>query len=102
MARVVAGMFSMINITTMRDTILRGAVTIRFVVGISQAVDRSRSRNECNRDWRSHKASQSERGKKCPDTGSNAFGQPIQHFLRFADNSNARHGDYPPDAGTVK
>jgi hypothetical protein len=81
----------MINITTMRDTILRGAVTIRFVVGISQAVDRSRSRNEGNRDWRSDKASQSERGKKCADTGSDAFSQPIQHFLRFADNSYACH-----------
>jgi hypothetical protein len=69
----------MINITTMRDTILRGAV--RFVVGSSQAVDRSRSRNESHRDWRSDKASQSERGKQCPDTGSDAFGQPIQHVL---------------------
>jgi len=80
MARAVAGMFSMINITAMRDTILRRAVTIRLVVGLSQAVDRSRSRNESNRDWRSDKASQSERGKECPDTGKDAFGQPIQHF----------------------
>lgn len=74
MDRTVDGTFSMINVTIMRDAILRGAVTIRFVVGISQAVDRSRSRNESNRDWRSYKASQSERGKECPDMGSDAFG----------------------------
>jgi hypothetical protein len=81
MDRTVDGTLSMINVTMMRDAILRGAATIRFVVGISQAVDRSRSRNESNRDWRSDKASQSESGKKCPDTGNDAFGQPIQHFL---------------------
>jgi hypothetical protein len=81
MARAVDGAFFMINVTIMRDAILRGAVTFRLVVGIGQAVDRSRSRNEGNRDWRSDKASQSERGKECPDTGNDAFGQPIQHFL---------------------
>ena len=79
MDRTVAGMFSVIDVAIMGDAILCGAVTISFVVGVGQAVDRSRSRNESNRDWRSDKAGQRERGKECPDTGSDAFGQPIQH-----------------------
>jgi hypothetical protein len=70
----------MIDVAMMRDTILRVAVTNPSVVAVGQAVDRGRSRSEGNRHWWSDKASQSEHSKKCPNTGSDAFGQPIQHF----------------------
>jgi hypothetical protein len=80
--RSIAGMFSMINVTIIRDASwCRAVIVIRLAVCLNQTADGGRSRNKGNRDWRSYKSSQREHCEERPDTGSDTFGKPAQHCL---------------------
>jgi hypothetical protein len=92
----------MINITTMRDAGRGSAIVIRFVVCLNKAVDRSRGRNEGNRDRRSYKSSQRKGCEERPDTGSDTFGEPTQHCLADSIDSHACRSDCLPEHGAVK
>jgi hypothetical protein len=104
MVRSVAGTFSMIEITTMRHAVWRGAViVIRLIVRVNQAVDGGRSRDEGNRDWWCYKGSQRESGEESPDMGGDTFGQPGQHCLTVRQTTfMLTLCDYLPEDGAVK